>query len=428
MGIIQPSLLKTTPFWLDEISPPVGLTSTAWHDQTEVAIIGGGYTGLSAARILAEMGVQTTVLDEQQIGGASTRNAGMVLTGFNPAPSRLITRFGQTLARELWNISLDAVDLVGEIVADEQISCHFTRCGHGMLAAKPSHLEQMKQEAEQCRQKFGHTVRILAAAEMPAEVGTNSYYGGWIDEYSASLHPAQYLYGLAQAGQQKGVRLYDQAKVWQLRPEKRGYLLQTRRGALQAKEVIIATNGYTTPLMPALSRMVLPAGSYILVTEPLPPLLRQLLNPHSRVFFDTLHNGNYFRLTPDGRMLYGGRHHLRPDLPLVESAARLTQRMEQRFSALRQTPIAYSWTGKIGLTATDLPQIGRIKGVHYALGYGGHGVSLATYAGTELGLLIAGKKTNSPLLKLTSSPPPFWGQPWLRPLLALAYRWADATS
>jgi glycine/D-amino acid oxidase-like deaminating enzyme len=179
-------------------------------------------------------------------------------------------------------------------------------------------------------------------------------------------------------------------------------------------------------LVPKLKPRVFPVGSYIVVTEPLPPDLQHMLSPKGRVFYDSKWFLNYFRLTPDGRMLFGGRNDLSTDLDLMESARRLRQQMVRVFPELDDVPITHTWTGQLGLTFDLMPHIGRVNGVHYAFGYGGHGVSIATYVGTEIGLLLSGQKTRSPFAEIPHQTMFFYRkQPWFLPLAATYYRARD---
>ena len=174
------------------------------------------------------------------------------------------------------------------------------------------------------------------------------------------------------------------------RPSK-GFHLQTSRGSLQVGEVLIATNGYTTNLVPRLRQGIFPVGSYIIVTEPLPPSLQAELSPRRRAFFDSKRFLNYFCLTPDGRMLFGGRANLSTRLDLSLSAEILRAQMLRVFPQLAGIPLTHSWTGKLGVSFDQMPHLGRVNGIHYAYGYSGHGVSIASYLGYEVGRLIAGE-------------------------------------
>ncbi|MEY4222098.1 MAG: hypothetical protein RL334_740, partial [Chloroflexota bacterium] len=213
----------------------------------------------------------------------------------------------------------------------------------------------------------------------------------------------------------------------QLRPAPGGHALRTSRGPLRAREVLLATNGYTTALNLRARAGVFPVGSYIIVTEPLPAALQAELSPRGRMMYDSANFLIYFRLTPDGRMLFGGRNNLSITLDLHDSAQRLQERMLSVYPQLRGVPLTHSWTGKLGITFDLMPHIGRVNGVHYAYGYCGHGVSISSYLGREVGELLAGKRTSSAFLNIPHprNPIAFFERLFL-PFVAQWYRMQDA--
>jgi glycine/D-amino acid oxidase-like deaminating enzyme len=422
--------MKTIPFWTDTFPRPADLPVSPLPSEVDVAIVGGGYTGLNAARVLAKNGVRTAVLERQTIGwGASSRNGGMATTGIKASAKEMIDRYGQQHGRAFWQASLDAIDLIGEIVAEEDIDCHFQRNGHLQLASKPSHFEAMKEKVAWFKKELNHSFTLIPPSDLPSEIGAQGFHGGIVDEWSAGLHPAQYVFGLARAVARAGACLCENAGVNQIEKTVNGFRLHTEKGTIQAKEVLVATNGYTDTLVPGLQPRVFAGGSYIIVTEPLSADLQQKLSPKGRMFYDSNWFLNYFRLTPDGRMLFGGRNNLSTNLDVKESATRLQKRMVEVFPDLRGIPITHTWTGQLGLTFDLMPHIGRLNGIHYALGYCGHGVSIATYLGTEVGLMLAGKKSTSPFLEIPHQTLFFYrNTPWFLPFAALYYRLLDRLS
>lgn len=419
--------MRTIPFWTDTFPRPTDLPVSSLPSEVDVAIVGGGYTGLNAARVLAKNGAKVAVLERHTIGwGASSRNGGMATTGIKAAAKVMIDRYGPEHGRAFWQASLDAIDLIGEIVADEDIECHFLRKGHLQLASKPSHFKAMKERVAWYKKELNHTYNLVEPADLPSEIGTNAFHGGIIDEWSAGLHPAKYVFGLARAVGRAGAALCENTGVNRIEKIPAGFRLHTEKGGIQAKEVLVATNGYTDRLVPGLQPRVFAGGSYIIVTEPLPAALQKKISPNGRMFYDSNWFLNYFRLTPDGRMLFGGRNNLSTNLDVQESARRLQKRMVEVFPDLRGFSISHTWTGQLGLTFDLMPHIGRINGIHYALGYCGHGVSIATYVGTEAGLLLAGKKSTSPFLEIPHQTMFFYrNRAWFLPFAALYYRILD---
>jgi glycine/D-amino acid oxidase-like deaminating enzyme len=252
------------------------------------------------------------------------------------------------------------------------------------------------------------------------------YYGGAVDELSAGLHPAQYVFGLGRAASRAGAVLCGQTEVQAIERRDGLFHLTTSAGTLRAKDVLVATNGYTGPATPELQRRVVSIGSYIITTGPLPAALQQELSPRNRMLFDSKWFLNYFRLTPDGRLLFGGRTRLSPNLDLVENVNRLREAMIRVYPQLRETPITHSWSGHLGLTFDALPHLGRASGLHYALGYTGHGVALATYLGQQAAELLAGRRATSPFLEIKHPTQFFYrGQAWFLPFLEIAFRALD---
>jgi len=419
--------LKTVPFWTDQLPRPSFSRATELPSQIDVAIIGGGFTGLNAARVLAMNGATVAVLERHSIGwGASSRNGGLATTGIKKPISSIFKEYGSELGKQFWQASLDAIDLIGEIVRDEELDCDYSRDGHIALAWKPAHFQSMQKRVEWYAKNLGYSAKAVPAADLHNEIGSDAYYGGLVEEHSGSVHPAKYVYELARATERRGAFLCEERSVTGIEPQPKGFNVHTAQGVVVAKEVVIATNGYTDMLVPKMKPRVFPVGSYIIVTEPLSQEMQKELSPKGRMFYDSKSFLNYFRLTPDGRMLFGGRNDLSTDLDLMESARRLHKQMTSIFPILKDVPITHTWTGQLGLTFDLMPHIGRLDGVHYAFGYGGHGVSIATYLGTEIGLLLSGKKTQSPFADIPHQTMFFYrNRPWFLPLAATYYRLKD---
>ncbi len=419
--------LKTECLWTEQAPPPPDLGADSLPERADVAIVGGGYTGLSAARALAKLGARAVVLERHFIGwGASSRNGGMTTTGVKEEPEGLFRRYGPRLGRELWQGALDAIACVETIVGEEGIECHFARCGSFEAACKPAHFEAMRRSVEWMKRELQHERQVVPPGELRREIGTDVYFGGVSDALSAGLHPAKYVFGLGRAAAQAGATLCANTEVQSIERRDGAFHLGTSAGQLRANEVLIATNGYTGPLTPALQPRVISIGSYIIATEPLPAAVQQELSPRNRMFFDSKWFLNYFRLTPDGRMLFGGRTRLTTQLDLRENARRLREVLVRAFPQLRDTPISHSWSGHLGLTFDTLPHLGRVNGLHYALGYSGHGVALATLLGMQAAELLAGRRTTSPFLEVTHPTHFFYrGQAWFLPFLEIGLRAID---
>ncbi len=422
--------MKLTPLWTDLTLRPADLPLAELPEQTDLAIIGSGYTGLHAARVVAGQGGDVTVLEREFIGyGASSRNGGMLTPGLKAPIKAMARRYGMEKARWFWNWSLDAIDHVDRVIAEEKIDCGWARRGHVALAYKPAHFEHFRGHQKWLKENMGDdSPELIGRDELKNEIGSAAYYGGLANETSGGLDPARYVFGLARAAGQRGARLVENAGVTRIRRTAEGYRLTTPRGELRAKEVLLATNGYTTPdIAPKARSGIMPVGSYIIATEPLPEALQKELSPKGRMFYDSKQYLNYFRVSPDGRMVFGGRNNLSTSLGLEESARRLERRLLEVYPQLAGVPLTHSWTGKLGVTYDLMPHIGREKGMWYAYGYGGHGVSIASYLGYEMGRIFTGQQSGSPFQDIPH--PRFFFTRWDKlylPFVAQYYRIIDA--
>jgi glycine/D-amino acid oxidase-like deaminating enzyme len=420
--------MKTDVFWTDQFPRPNDLSvANELPSQVDVAIVGSGYTGLNCARVLAKAGRSVVVLDQHSIGwGASSRNGGMATPGLKQDIFKIKKTYGMEYAKEFWKSSVDAINLLELIIREENIDCDWERNGHCSLAYKQSHFNELPEYADWLKMEMGHEKTIVPKEKLKSEIGTDEYFGGISDESSAGLHPAKYVFGLAKSVENLGVSLFEKTRVDSINRTSNGFELITKKGKLNSKDVVIATNGYTDTMVPGMKPKVFPVGSYIIVSEPLPADLQHKLSPKKRMFYDSKNFLNYFRLTPDGRMLWGGRNDLSTDLDLNESASILTKQVCTIFPELNDVKFTHSWTGKLGITFDLMPHIGQTNGIHYALGYGGHGLSIATYLGTEIGLLMTGQKNRSPYEEIHHQTMFFYKKnPWFLPFAAKWYQFLD---
>ena len=431
---------KEKVFWQDTVTMPAGDNAGALPDSVDVAVIGAGFTGLSAARTLAQNGASVAVLEAESIGwGASSRNGGMVLTGLKLPLGTLSARYGGEAARRLYAASLASIDCVEQIVREEQIACDFSRCGHLEVACKPKHFDDFRRSAELIARECNHTLRIIPKSELRAEIGSEIYHGGLVDDASAGLNPAQYVAGLAQAAQRAGARVYEGARVDKIeRDANQGgasFRLATARGPLWARDIFVATSGYTTRATRALQKKLIPIGSYIIATEPLPAALAAEVSPRDRMIYDSKNYLYYYRLTPDRRMLFGGRARFFPETPqsIRESAELLRRGMLDVYPQLRDVPVAYAWGGTLDFAFDMLPHAGKLNGFHYALGYAGHGVAMATYLGKVMAEIIGGRSQAeaNPFHGLPFPGAPlglYDGRPWFLPAAGAWYKFLDWVS
>jgi glycine/D-amino acid oxidase-like deaminating enzyme len=389
---------------------------------------------LSAARELARRGASVVVLERERIGsGASGRNAGQVLTGLKLAPSMLVARFGPARARQLFDISLESIATLESLLRDEVIQCDYERTGHLEAAAKPSHFDALRKERTILESVFNHQVRLIPRAGQHAEIGTSTYFGLMVDERSAAIDPAQYVSQLAAAAYRSGATIVEDAAVIGMTRHGPGWKVNTSRGATDAGEVLVATNGYTDRTTGWLQRRLVPIGSYIVATAPLQADRALALLPTRRMAFDSKHFLHYFRLTRDFRLLFGGRAEF--TIPTSETTRRAARILQQDlisiFPALTSVPIEYAWGGAVAFTRDQLPHAGRFKGAYYAGGYCGHGVAMATYLGRLIARRMAGETIEHPFFDADDRYPaiPFYrGTPWFLPLAGAYYKLKDWVS
>ncbi len=422
--------LTTTEFPRTEVHP--------LPDRVEVAVIGAGFTGLSAARTFAKRGAKVAVLESETIGwGASSRNGGMVLTGMKLGVNQLISMYGRELTRRMYAASLQTIDCVEQIVHEEAIDCDFSRCGHLEVACKQKHFDDYARQAEVIARKFNHQLRVVQRNELSAEIGSAIYYGGMVDEVSAGLNPARYVAGLGRAAVKAGAEIFERTRVEGLQRESRegeaGWKIATSRGPLWAREVFVATSGYTGKVTPALQKRIIPIGSFIITTQPLSEALARELSPRNRMIYDSKNYLYYYRLTPDRRMLFGGRAAFFPetDRTIRRSAEILRRGMTDVYPQLRDTKIDYVWGGTLDFAFDIMPHAGQIDGMYYAVGYAGHGVAMATYQGQKMAELIAGDKPENPFVGIPFPGAPlglYNGRPWFLPFAGMWYKFLDWVS
>jgi glycine/D-amino acid oxidase-like deaminating enzyme len=410
---------KEIPYWLDP--PPLvkSFPGAALPARTDVLVVGSGYTGVAAAIRLKQAGLRVTLIDRLKLAtAASARNGGMTLTGLSRAPAEVENRLGEEKAKQLFAESLESVNTVERLAAEGSIDCNFQRCGHLETAFKPAHFERLKRDQERLHSRYHHETHIISPAELKREIDSGLYHGALLDPASAGLHPAKFIAGLITMAEGLGVNLCEEVSAKAIEQQGSGFSIRTNRGTIAADEIIIATNGYTGPLTPWLRRRLVPTESLMIATEELPPDLAGSLIPKGRMIFDTKIFLYYFRLAPDGRrLLFGGRpKSLRRTLR--ENAVAMHRVMLSVFPRLQEIDITHAWSGKIGFTLDRLPHIGRHNGLHYALGYCGHGVALATYLGEKLAAMVQGQDPATAFADLPFRPIPFYnGNPWFQPLV-----------
>lgn len=394
--------------------------------RADVCIVGGGFSGLNTAIELAERGLSVVLLEANQVGwGASGRNGGQLIRGVGHDVERFAGVVGADGVRELKLLGLEAVEIVRRRIEHFNIQCDLT-WGYCDLANKPGDLEGFADDLAELRGLgYRHELRLLQADDMHQVVGSSRYVGGLIDMGSGHLHPLNLALGEAAAAQSLGVQVFEHSAVTRI-DYGNEVVVHTAGGKVRATNLVLACNAYLNGLNGSLGGKVLPAGSYIIATEPLSPAQARTLIPQNMALCDQRVALDYYRLSADRRLLFGGACHYSGRDP-KDIAAYMRPKMLEVFPHLDKVKIDFQWGGMIGIGANRLPQIGRLKDQHnvfYAQAYSGHGVNATHLAGRLLAEAIAGQESRG--FDLFASVPhvTFPGGKYLRsPLLAMGMLW-----
>ncbi len=422
--------MKPDSYWLDTAPHFTGAAAGPVEGHCDVAVIGGGFTGLTAALTLAKLGISVHLLEAGQVASeASGRNGGHCNNGLAHDFSATAATHGIDRAREMYRAFDAGVDRVEAIVREEGIDCHFVRSGKLKLAAKPAHFESMRRAQEVLAREVDDDTAIIEPGDLGAEVGTQAYHGGLLYRRSAMLHVGKFGKGLAAAAVRAGAVIHEHAPVNAIDEVAGGYRLVTAKGTITAEKIILATGASQVGPLGWFRRRIVPVGSFIIVTEPLGENRARAIMPGNRTCTTTQNIGNYFRLTPDNRLVWGGRARFAMSGPTsdLKSGAILQQQLREAFPQLADCRIDYCWGGLVDMTQDRLPRSGVHRGMHYAMGFSGHGVQMSTYMGEVLAREAAGRDVVNPWRGLDWPAIPFhFGKPWFLPFVGMYYRAKDA--
>lgn len=387
--------LVVSPTYAEQVlwqaqAPPRAVPAAALPASADAVIVGAGYAGLSAARELAGRGFEVVVLDKEAIGwGASTRNGGMVIPELKAGPAALRREYGELGERMYVEVN-EAFDLVESLVVDERIDCAYERSGQLYLAHRARLVPRLRAMAAEHAER-GESVWFVPGDQLADEIGTAEYHAGVVLERTGGLQPAAFHRGLVDGATAAGASLHGNITVRAVerRPGWSGRRVVTSAGPVDARVVVVCTNAYADGLLPALRRRVLPVGSFIVATEVLPAALAAAVSPRGRMFVDTKNFLFYWRLTPDGRVAFGGR---RSFAPTTTTDARdfLMGELARIHPQLDGVAVEYAWGGDVALTLDRLPHVGELDGVWYATGCNGSGVATNTWMGSRLARALCG--------------------------------------
>lgn len=427
--------MKLESYWTDT-APTFVPAAHDWPAEADVAVVGGGFTGLSAALALAVRGAKVVLLEAgtRLAAEASGRNGGHVNNGLAVDYAETAIKAGRDRARGWYHAYDESVQTVARIVEREGIACDFVRHGKLKLATRPEHLEALARSVELLhRDEVDTDTEILDSARVRAEVQSDQFHGGLLYKRSGQMHMGRFGHGLAAAAERRGACLFSGTCVQRLERQGRSaaHRLHTSRGSLLARQVLLATGatrhgGYGS--FGWLRRRIVPIGSFIVVTEPLGETRANALLAARRTYVTVANIHHYFRLTPDHRLVFGGRARFAVSNPQSDAASGeiLRAGMEAMFPTLRGVRLEYCWGGLVDMTQDRLPHAGERDGLYYAMGYSGHGAQMSVHMGERMAAVMAGDAQANPWRdRPWSAIPGHIGPPWFLPAVGIYYRLKD---
>ncbi|GLU29724.1 FAD-binding oxidoreductase [Brucella sp. NBRC 12950] len=428
----QPPFDDIRSLWQSTAAERPQFSAVAGAAQYDVAIVGGGYTGLSTARYLARQGLSTIILEASRIGwGASGRNGGVVSAKFRLAYRDIASRFGIDVARRMHDVAIEAVEHVAELARDYDIEganyrpTGSLRCAHNQLS-----FDMLKAECAWLNDALGdNACSIQSADEVAKETGSKDFVGAMLNTHGGVIHPLNFAFGLARGVANEGVTICENTPVLGFRNETDAVIVETATATLRVKKVVIATNSYSdlTSATAHVKKSIIPFRSAMIATEPLTNTEAATLLTNGRSYTETRRMMRWFRKSEE-RLIYGGRGAFgKSD---SESAfAALQKAMIKQFPELEAVKVTHRWSGLVAMTLDSLPHVGRLDNkIFYALGYNGTGVAMSSYIGKHVAQLVAGHKVDLGLLtELPLKSIPFYGlrAPAVR-LVAGWYQFLDA--
>jgi len=426
--------MKLDSYWNDSV-PPLVLQAHDLPAQADVVIVGGGFTGLSAALAWARRGASVVVLEagEMVAPEASGRNGGHVNNGLAVDYADLAAKVGVDRARAWYHAYDAAVDTVERIVRDEGIACDFQRNGKLKLATRPHQMEALQRSADRLiADGVDVDVEVLDAARVRDEVQSERFHGGLLYKRSGQMHMGRFAQGVAIAAQRQGAQVHTRTCVQRIeRVQGQVHRLHTTRGTVEAKQVLLATGasrhgGYGT--FGWLRRRIVPIGSFIVTTEPLGAERAHALLAARRTYVTVANIHHYFRLTPDHRLVFGGRARFAVSSPQQDAVSGeiLRAGLTETFPQLRDVRLDYCWGGLVDMTQDRLPHAGEHEGLFYSMGYSGHGTQMSVHMGERMAAVMAGDAAANPWRdRAWGAIPGHFGPPWFLPAVGMYYQLKD---
>ncbi len=422
--------MKLESYWLDTAPAFVNGAKGPVSGRADVVVVGAGFTGLSAALALAKQGASVVVLEAGRVvGEASGRNGGHCNSGLAHDFATLAARLGIEQARAFYQAYAASVESVAGLVAQEDLDCDFSRVGRLKLAVKPDHYDKLARACDLLHAEVDQNVEMVPAERIRTEVGSDQFFGGLLQTTSAQMHMGKFGVGLAHAAARAGARIYEYSPVTGIerRPDG-GFRVTSARGTVDAGQVLLATGNSRQGPFFYFRRRMISVGSFLIATAPLDKGVIDRLLPQRRNYVTSKNIGNYFRLSPDNRLLFGGRARFAMSNPTSDqkSGDVLRASMEQMFPELGGVGIDYCWGGLVDMTADRLPRAGQHRGMYYSTGYSGHGVQMSVHMGQVMADVMAGKPERNPWRDLAwPAVPGHFGKPWFLPLVGAYYKMRD---
>ncbi len=421
--------MKLVSYWHDTAPVFSGEAPGPVEGHYDAAIIGGGFTGLAAAHRLAKAGAKVAVLEAERVGwGASGRNGGHLNNGLAHSYLTAKAELGKERAIALYRALDDSVDTIETLVAEEGIDCNFRRAGKLKLASKPQHFESIARNFEALHAEVDPDTAVLSAHDLKSEIGS-PFHGAMLSKKSAMMHMGRYVAGLATSAARHGAIIHENAAVTDRKQVGNKHEITTSRGRISADNVLLATGAYTTPNFSYFRRRIISVGSFIIATRPLSDTEIAATMPGNRTCVTSMNIGNYFRLSPDNRLIFGGRARFsatsdqRSD---ARSGRILQASLATIFPQLAKVEIDYCWGGLVDMTKDRFPRAGYHDGVWYAMGYSGHGAQLSTQLGMIMADAMLGREDRNPMKGFEwPAIPGYSGKPWFLPMVGLYYKALD---
>lgn len=429
--------MKFSSYWHDTAPAFSSAQEGPVEGHFDVAVIGGGFTGLNAARKLAREGVRVALLEAAHVGaGGSGRNGGHLNNGIAHGYASAKAHLGAERAHRLYKAYDRSIDMIENVIAEEGIDCSFRRCGKLKLASKPSHVAGLKANFDLIHREVDPDTRWIDRSDLGAEVCSDDFHGGMLYEKTAMMHMGRYVVGLAEAAARHGAKVWEAAPVQARTRTGAGWELTTPKGKLRADRVILATGAYSGREKGAklqyFRRRMISVGSFIIATRPLSADEVAATLPGNRTYVTSLNIGNYFRLSPDNRIIFGGRARFSAvsnQQSDAKSGEILRRSFARTFPQLADIQLDYCWGGLVGMTQDRYPRAGEAEGMIYGMGYSGHGAQMSTLIGQALADMAMGRTDTNPLDGLDwPSIPMHTGTPWFLPLVGMYFGLKDKLS